>query len=286
LGNADVGDPASVLFCPFCGTTHLCRECEEICMAITSDIDRSSAPRAVFSESLEHSLGRALAIAQERHHDHATEQHLLLALTDDPDAAAVMRACEVDLDRLRRAVWLSLSTSDENPLASGATPLTSSGFQAIVKRTVVHAQSAGRGAATGADILAQMFAEPAAAALLREHGMTRYDATRYISHGIAKGNRIAPTPQSPADKSSLAAEVRLLNDDFTPMEFVVHVLERVFDEDRESATRVMLEIHRNGVGTCGIYPYEAAAAKVAEVLKLAREHQHPLECLLMQTTSA
>lgn len=75
-------------------------------MAITSDIDRSSAPRAVFSESLEHSLGRALAIAQERHHDHATEEHLLLALTDDPDAAAVMRACEVDLDRLRRAVSL------------------------------------------------------------------------------------------------------------------------------------------------------------------------------------
>jgi ATP-dependent Clp protease adaptor protein ClpS len=82
------------------------------------------------------------------------------------------------------------------------------------------------------------------------------------------------------------AEVRLLNDDYTPMEFVVHVLEHMFDKDRETAIRIMLEIHENGVGTCGIFPNDAADAKVAEVLGFAREHQHPLHCILVQSSSA
>jgi ATP-dependent Clp protease adaptor protein ClpS len=82
------------------------------------------------------------------------------------------------------------------------------------------------------------------------------------------------------------AEVRLLNDDYTPMEFVVHVLERVFDKDRETATRIMLEIHNEGVGTCGIYPYDAADAKVTQVLSFAREHQHPLLCVLEPSSSS
>ena len=64
------------------------------------------------------------------------------------------------------------------------------------------------------------------------------------------------------------------------MEFVVHVLERVFDKDRETATRIMLEIHNGGTGTCRIYPYDAADAKVREVLDFAREHQQPLQCVL------
>jgi ATP-dependent Clp protease adapter protein ClpS len=83
----------------------------------------------------------------------------------------------------------------------------------------------------------------------------------------------------------LLAKVLLLNDDYTPMEFVVHVLERVFDKDHEAAVRIMFEIHNGGAGICGIYPYDAADAKVTEVLDLAHQHQHPLQCVLEQSAS-
>ena len=74
--------------------------------------------------------------------------------------------------------------------------------------------------------------------------------------------------------------VLLLNDDFTPMEFVVYVLERLFNKSREEATRVMLHVHQNGVGLCGVYTYEVAETKVAQVMELARRHQHPLQCTM------
>jgi D-alanyl-D-alanine-carboxypeptidase/D-alanyl-D-alanine-endopeptidase len=86
--------------------------------------------------------------------------------------------------------------------------------------------------------------------------------------------------------SGRLSEVRLLNDDHTPMEFVVHVLERVFGRDREAATRIMLEIHHQGAGVCGIYPHDVADAKVAEVSDLARQHKHPLQCVRERITSA
>lgn len=79
--------------------------------------------------------------------------------------------------------------------------------------------------------------------------------------------------------SGLLSEVRLLNDDETPMEFVRYVLQWVFDKDRETATRIMLEIHNEGVGACGIYPHDVADAKVAEVFDLARQQKHPLQCM-------
>lgn len=124
--------------------------------------------------------------------------------------------------------------------------------------------------------------------------MTRYDMTRYISHGIAKSDVVPSGRESRDDPgqhivsdrpSGLSARVLLLNDDYTPMEFVVHVLERVFDKDRETATRIMLEVHHKGILACGIYPYDAAVAKVREVLDFAREHQHPLQCVLERSSS-
>jgi ATP-dependent Clp protease adaptor protein ClpS len=113
--------------------------------------------------------------------------------------------------------------------------------------------------------------------------------TRYISHGIVKGDGVScgregrddPGQHIVSDKpSGLLAKVLLLDDNYTPMEFVVQVLERVFDKDRETATRIMLEIHNKGTGTSGIYPYDAADAKVRE----AREHQHPLQCVLERSS--
>ncbi len=74
--------------------------------------------------------------------------------------------------------------------------------------------------------------------------------------------------------------VLLLNDDYTPMEFVVLVLQRFFRMDMEAATRVMLHVHQKGVGVCGIFSYEVAETKVSQVLDFARQNQHPLQCML------
>ena len=74
--------------------------------------------------------------------------------------------------------------------------------------------------------------------------------------------------------------VLLLNDDYTPMEFVVHVLERFFNKAREEATRIMLHVHHHGVGECGIFTYEVAETKVTQVMDFARKHQHPLQCVM------
>jgi len=75
-------------------------------------------------------------------------------------------------------------------------------------------------------------------------------------------------------------KVLILNDDYTPMEFVVHVLERFFNKNHEEATQIMLHVHRKGVGICGVYPYEIAETKVNHVVDFARKHEHPLQCTL------
>ena len=77
----------------------------------------------------------------------------------------------------------------------------------------------------------------------------------------------------------------LLNDDYTPMEFVVHVLERFFNKDREAATGIMLHVHHHGIGECGVYTYEVAETKVTQVMDFARQHQHPLQCAMEKKES-
>lgn len=77
--------------------------------------------------------------------------------------------------------------------------------------------------------------------------------------------------------------VLLLNDDYTPMEFVIIVLERFFNKNREDATRIMLHVHQNGVGECGTFTYEIAETKVTQVMDFARKHQHPLQCVMEKT---
>jgi ATP-dependent Clp protease adaptor protein ClpS len=86
-------------------------------------------------------------------------------------------------------------------------------------------------------------------------------------------------PKAKTKKPSMY-KVLMLNDDYTPMEFVVHILERFFNKNREEATRIMLHVHRRGVGVCGVYTYEVAETKVTQVMDFARQHQHPLQCTL------
>ena len=96
--------------------------------------------------------------------------------------------------------------------------------------------------------------------------------------GAADG-RTATKTLTRTKKPSLY-KVFLLNDDFTPMEFVVYVLERFFQKTRDEATTIMLHVHQNGVGLCGVFTYEVAETKVAQVLDLARRQEHPLQCTM------
>ncbi len=142
-----------------------------------------------FSPSLEKALHQALTFANERHHEYATLEHLLLALIEDGDAAAVMGACNVNLDVLRKTV----ADYVDNELANLVTGYDedskpTAGFQRVIQRAVIHVQSSGREEVTGANVLVAIFAEREshAAYFLQEQEMTRYDAVNFISHGIGK----------------------------------------------------------------------------------------------------
>jgi ATP-dependent Clp protease adaptor protein ClpS len=93
------------------------------------------------------------------------------------------------------------------------------------------------------------------------------------------GTGIATKTRAKTKKPSLY-KVLLLNDDYTPMEFVVHILEQFFNKSRDEAVQIMLHVHRNGVGICGVFTYEVAETKVAQVIEFARRHQHPLQCTM------
>jgi ATP-dependent Clp protease ATP-binding subunit ClpA len=142
-----------------------------------------------FSRSLEKALHRALALANERQHEYATLEHLLLSLIDDNDAAAVMKACNVDLDVLRRSLVSYIDTELSGMItAEREESKPTAGFQRVIQRAVIHVQSSGREEVTGANVLIAIFAEREshAAFFLQEQDMTRYDAVNFISHGIAK----------------------------------------------------------------------------------------------------
>ncbi len=139
--------------------------------------------------SLERALERAMNLAQERKHEYATLEHLLLALTEDEDAAEVMTACKLDLEKLRR----DLTNYLDNDCASfvvedGGSVHPTAAFQRVVQRAVLHVESSSKDEVTGANVLVSIFAEREshAAYFLQEQDMTRYDAVNYISHGVAK----------------------------------------------------------------------------------------------------
>ncbi|MEQ1954337.1 ATP-dependent Clp protease ATP-binding subunit ClpA [Mesorhizobium sp. CN2-181] len=160
-----------------------------------------------FSPGLEKALHQALTFANERHHEYATLEHLLLALIDDSEAGAVMRACNVDLDELRRTVLNYIDTELDN-LVTGydEDSKPTAGFQRVIQRAVIHVQSSGRDEVSGANVLVAIFAEREshAAYFLQEQQMTRYDAVNYISHGIAKrpGSSESRTPRGAEEEQN------------------------------------------------------------------------------------
>ena len=261
----------------------------------------------VFSKNLSQSLSRAIALAEEQSYGCATPEHVLLALIDDPDAIPVMRACNVDLGKLRDAVEASMPHSDYEPGSdeddmpdsdeddtweSDHEPIPVEHFQVDLQRAIAHARSSGCEEVSSADVLVALLEGPVGD-LMNEHGMTRYDVTTFICHGIAKDgqtrlghsdvvNRSGPESLIGDTTGSPMSRVWLLNDDYTSMDFAVHVLEEVFELEHEDAERVMLQVHREGTSVCGTFAREEAEARAARVMELAREHQHPLRCRVQE----
>ncbi|MDG1934793.1 MAG: ATP-dependent Clp protease ATP-binding subunit ClpA [Paracoccaceae bacterium] len=143
-----------------------------------------------FSTTLEHTIHSALALANTRSHEFATLEHLLLSLLDEPDAEKVLKACDVDLTKLRK----NLVDFIDNDLGSlvaeieGSEAVPTAAFQRVIQRAAIHVQSSGRKEVTGANVLVAIFAEREsnAAYFLQDQDMTRYDAVNYIAHGVAK----------------------------------------------------------------------------------------------------
>ena len=123
----------------------------------------------------------------------------------------------------------------------------------------------------------------------RDTGPSNGEMIEYILENLIRarstdGDGDIVTERKTRTKSKTAKpplfKVILLNDDYTPMEFVVHVLERFFGKSREEATEIMLHVHHRGVGVCGVFTYEVAETKVAQTIEFARRHQHPLQCTM------
>ena len=99
------------------------------------------------------------------------------------------------------------------------------------------------------------------------------DDSRDSDSGVAIKSR-------PKTKKPSMYKVLMLNDDYTPMEFVIHVLEQFFSKSQDEATKIMLHVHQKGVGVCGVFTYEVAETKVNQTMDMARQHQHPLQCTI------
>lgn len=168
----------------------------------------------MLSRNLEQTLHRALAAANQRNHDYATLEHLLLALTEDQDAMAVLRSCGISIPDLREQLEAYLEQELGyliTPEGEEAKPTTA--FQRVLQRAAIHVQSSGREEVTGANVLVALFSERESHAVyfLQEQDMTRFDAVNYISHGIAKvpgQGDATKTPRGAEEESAGAAEIK------------------------------------------------------------------------------
>ena len=228
----------------------------------------------MISQEPELCLHDAFVDAREKRHAHISTEHLLLAiLREECIAAHVLQSCGVDLDGLRS----HLATIVEKTPVWSQDPDTqpTSEFQRVIQRAIKNAQSFHKGVVTSAHLLPCILVEKQsrAAALLLEHGATQYDLLHCLEHGAP------PRPVAPELLDATEVQVILLNDDATPMQFVADVLQRFFGMDAEEAKEVVLEVHRNGKGLCGLYSRETGTAMAAQVLAYARRHGHPLRCI-------
>jgi ATP-dependent Clp protease adaptor protein ClpS len=227
-------------------------------------------------------LRRATSIARAQNRASAEPEDLLLALTEDDETAAAFIAAGTDLGLLRR----DIATLFEDELDEPSPDLAEAAFHtpaihALFEDTIDVVRASGRDVVTSGDILGVLISNTVGFAL-EEQGVTRHDLLSYISHGVAETDAIA-APVAPAGEASA---VFILNDHFTPMEFVVQVLRDMFGLTEDDAERITRETHHSGRGACGVFPRAVAIDLVRRVEGAAREQQHPLHCLLLPPQEA
>jgi ATP-dependent Clp protease adaptor protein ClpS len=235
-----------------------------------------------FSDGLEKTLRRATSIARAQNRASAEPEDLLLALTEDDETAAAFIAAGTDLGLLRR----DIATLFEDELDEPSPDLAEAAFHtpaihALFEDPIDVVRASGRDVVTSGDILGVLISNTVGFAL-EEQGVTRHDLLSYISHGVAETDAIA-APVAPAGEASA---VFILNDHFTPMEFVVQVLRDMFGLTEDDAERITRETHHSGRGACGVFPRAVAIDLVRRVEGAAREQQHPLHCLLLPPQEA
>jgi len=267
---------------------------------------RRPKERGLIAHELEVSLHMAFVAARKRRYETISLEQLLLALLDNPHAADVLRACAVEVEALRADVLKMVRDSTAvAPGTDSVQPAASPEFQRVVQRSIVRVMALRRSpgqrfrartgpswlpsilrmpdtrrAANGADLLAALLEEPAGPAIdaLQRHGATRLAVTTAIAHGAT-----APAPASTSqarvhDATSLA--IVLENDDFTPMEFVVEVLQEHLGLTLESAVQVMLQVHHEGRAIAGRFPVDVATEKAERLRAAAGQAGHPFRCKL------
>jgi ATP-dependent Clp protease ATP-binding subunit ClpA len=232
------------------------------------------AAGSAISRELEVTLHAAFFDARQKRHEFITVEHLLLALLDDPASAAVLRGCVADMEALRRNLGEHIAKeTPQVPADREVDTQPTLGFQRVLQRAILHVQPSGR-EVTGANLLVAIFGEKDSYAvrLLQREGADRLTVVTYVSHGAVS----KPQPMDLGDASEV--QVVIYNDDYTPMEFVVRVLQEFFGMDADEAKEAMLEIHREGASVCGLYSREDGQALVEQVLAFARDNGHPLVC--------
>jgi ATP-dependent Clp protease adapter protein ClpS len=231
----------------------------------------------MFSSALEVVLTVAERKATVRRHTHLTLEHLLYALAGDADGEQILSASGVDALQLRRDLDRYLEYSiGRLPSGQQKAPEWTSALRRVLETAAQHVESAGRQEVQTGDVIATTLQQDRAyaAQLLSARGSTRLEA-----HEAHERTELPPAPIGGSDVGD-GAKVLLLNDDHTPMEFVVQILENVFHKKRAEAYRIMIAAHMQGQGLCGVYSREVAETKLNTVIRMARENGFPLRATM------
>jgi ATP-dependent Clp protease adapter protein ClpS len=223
----------------------------------------------VIAEELELALHNAFVNARQHRHQFIGVEHLLLAILETPSAVRLLQASGARLDDLRKTLTDHLAAQTPQFATDEEVDTQPTiAFQRTIQRAILRVQSSGKTQVLGSDVLSAILLEK------KSH------AAQLLKHqGIEQNASSVVQPTDQAADASPDVQVVLHNDDFTPMEFVVQVLERFFGMNREEATEAMLEVHRSGSAVCGLYSRQDGEVVAAQVTSYALEHGWPLRCV-------
>jgi ATP-dependent Clp protease adapter protein ClpS len=256
----------------------------------------------VLSPEVKRILEQAVAEARGRRQPLLTLEHVVHAMTGDPDGAALLSACGADVDKLRAKLARRLDHLPNflpPPATDGSDLAPVVELQRALQRAALRAQSAGRATITLAGFLAAVVREKTAYAVaaLKRQRVTWLSVTLHDAHGASLGaatpelprarllGRWRPAPRDPADRCAADRyEVVFHNDDYTTREFVIELLTTLFARSHDDAEALMLEVHERGTGSAGSYPLDEALRLVERATRAARRAEFPLRLSIVRAT--